>query len=40
MDDSDTEDTQGLRVGHRIKEAILTAGGRLQNFITGRRDDQ
>ena len=34
-DDSDTEDTQGLRVGHRIKDAILSAGESLKNFISG-----
>jgi hypothetical protein len=34
-DDSDTEDTQGLRVGHRIKEAFLSAGQSLKNFVTG-----
>jgi len=34
-DDSDTEDTQGLRVGHRIKTAILSAGESLKNFLTG-----
>jgi len=34
-DDSDTEDTQGLRVGHRIKTAILSAGESLKNFVTG-----
>jgi hypothetical protein len=35
-DDSDTEDTQGLRIGHRIKTAILSAGESLKNFVTGR----
>ena len=34
-DDSDTEDTSGLRVGHRIKQAFLSAGESLRNFITG-----
>ena len=34
-DDSDTEDTHGLRVGHRIKTAILSAGESLKNFVTG-----
>lgn len=34
-DDSDTEDTQGLRIGHRIKTAILSAGESLKNFVTG-----
>lgn len=37
-DDSDTEDTQGLRVGHRIKKAFLSAGQSLKNFITGNSD--
>lgn len=35
-DDSDTEDTQGLRLGHRIKQTFLSAGQTLKNFITGR----
>jgi hypothetical protein len=35
QDDTDTEDTHGLRVGHRIKTAILSAGQSLKNFITG-----
>jgi hypothetical protein len=35
-DDQDTEDTQGLRIGHRIKTAILSAGESLKNFVTGR----
>lgn len=35
-DDADTEDTQGLRIGHRIKTAILSAGESLKNFVTGR----
>jgi hypothetical protein len=34
-DDSDTQDTHGLRVGHRIKEAFISAGISLKNFITG-----
>jgi hypothetical protein len=34
-DDTDTEDTQGLRVGHRIKQAFLSAGETLKNFVTG-----
>jgi len=34
-DDTDTEDTQGLRVGHRIKQAFLSAGQSLKNFVTG-----
>jgi len=34
-DPSDTEDTQGLRVGHRIKQAFLSAGESLKNFVTG-----
>lgn len=34
-DDTDTEDTQGLRIGHRIKTAILSAGESLKNFVTG-----
>jgi hypothetical protein len=34
-DDSDTEDTQGLRIGHRIKQAFLSAGESLKNFVTG-----
>ena len=40
MDGDDTEDTQGLRVGHRIKQAILSAGGSLQNFFNSHRPDQ
>jgi len=35
-DGTDTEDTQGLRVGHRIKTALLSAGESLKNFVTGR----
>ena len=35
-DDTDTEDTQGLRIGHRIKQAFLSAGESLRNFVTGR----
>jgi len=38
-DDSDTEDTQGLRIGHRIKTAILSAGESLRNFVTGQNSD-
>ncbi len=34
-DDSDTEDTHGLRIGHRIKEVFISAGQSLKNFITG-----
>jgi len=34
-DDSDTEDAHGLRIGHRIKQAILSAGESLKNFVTG-----
>jgi hypothetical protein len=34
-DPSDTEDTQGLRVGHRIKQVFISAGVSLKNFITG-----
>jgi len=34
-DDSDTEDSNGLRVGHRIKQAFLSAGQSLKNFVTG-----
>jgi hypothetical protein len=34
-DDSDTEDTSGLRIGHRIKQAFLSAGESLKNFVTG-----
>jgi len=34
-DPSDTEDTQGLRIGHRIKQAFVSAGVSLKNFITG-----
>jgi hypothetical protein len=34
-DDTDTEDTHGLRLGHRIKTAILSAGHSLKNFVTG-----
>jgi hypothetical protein len=39
-DDTDTEDTQGLRVGHRIKEAFLSAGETLKNFVTGNSSDR
>jgi len=38
-DDTDTEDTQGLRIGHRIKTAILSAGNSLKNFVTGQSSD-
>jgi hypothetical protein len=38
-DDNDTEDTQGLRIGHRIKTAILSAGESLKNFVTGQSSD-
>ncbi|HEX4084107.1 MAG TPA: hypothetical protein VHY22_04290 [Chthoniobacteraceae bacterium] len=34
-DDNDTEDTQGLRIGHRIKQAFISAGVSLKNFVTG-----
>jgi hypothetical protein len=34
-DDSDTEDTQGLRIGHRIKQVFLNAGQSLKNFVSG-----
>jgi hypothetical protein len=35
-DSSDPQDTQGgLRVGHRIKQALQSAGESLKNFITG-----
>jgi hypothetical protein len=34
-DANDTQDTQGLRIGHRIKSAFLSAGTSLKNFITG-----
>jgi hypothetical protein len=34
-DADDPQDTQGLRVGHRIKQAFLSAGQSLKNFITG-----
>jgi hypothetical protein len=34
-DSSDPQDTQGLRVGHKIKQAFLSAGESLKNFITG-----
>jgi hypothetical protein len=36
-DDSDTEDTQGLRIGHRIKQVFLSAGESLKNFVTGQK---
>jgi hypothetical protein len=39
-DDTDTEDTQGLRVGHRIKEAFISAGESLKNFVTGNNSDR
>ena len=39
-DDSDTEDTQGLRIGHRIKQAFISAGESLKNFVTGRDFDR
>jgi hypothetical protein len=35
-DDNDTEDTEGLHIGHRIKEAFIAAGVTLKNFFTGR----
>jgi hypothetical protein len=35
-DPSDTEDTHGLRIGHRIKEAFLSAGESLKNYVTGK----
>jgi hypothetical protein len=34
-DDTDTEDTQGLRIGHRIKQVFVSAGESLRNFVTG-----
>jgi len=34
-DESDTDDTHGLRIGHRIKQAFLSAGKSLKNFVTG-----
>jgi hypothetical protein len=34
-DDTDTEDTHGLRIGHRIKQAFISAGISLKNFVTG-----
>ena len=34
-DDSDTDDTHGLRIGHRIKQAFVSAGESLKNFVTG-----
>jgi hypothetical protein len=39
-DDSDTEDTQGLRIGHKIKQAFLSAGESLKNFVTGHTANQ
>jgi hypothetical protein len=36
QNDYDTEDTQGLRIGHRIKKAFLAAGSSLKNFFTGK----
>ncbi len=33
-DDTDTEDTQGLHIGHRIKHAFIAAGISLKNFFT------
>ena len=39
-DASDTEDTQGLRVGHRIKQVFLKAGESLKNFVTGKQGEQ
>jgi hypothetical protein len=39
-DNSDTDDTQGLRIGHKIKTAILSAGQSLKNFITGQSSDR
>ncbi|MGA3169891.1 MAG: hypothetical protein ABSE62_02660 [Chthoniobacteraceae bacterium] len=35
-DDSDTEDSQGLHIGHRIKQVFLSAGQSLKNFVTGK----
>jgi hypothetical protein len=35
-DQTDGDDSQGgLRIGHRIKHVILSAGESLKNFITG-----
>jgi len=34
-DSTDPQDTQGLRIGHRIKQAFLSAGESLKNFVTG-----
>jgi hypothetical protein len=34
-DAADTEDTQGLHIGHRIKHAFIAAGISLKNFFTG-----
>jgi len=34
-DATDTEDTHGLRLGHRIKQVFLSAGATLKNYFTG-----
>ena len=39
-DPSDTDDTHGLRIGHRIKEAFLAAGESLKNYVTGKSGGQ
>jgi hypothetical protein len=39
-DNTDTEDTQGLRIGHRIKQAFLAAGESLKNFVTGQSSSE
>ncbi len=35
-DPNDPDDTQGLHIGHKIKQVIVSAGQSLKNFVTGR----
>jgi hypothetical protein len=35
-DTADTQDTHGLRIGHKIKQGILAVGESLKNFVTGK----
>jgi hypothetical protein len=39
-DSTDTQDTHGLRIGHRIKQAFISAGISLKNFVTGNSGGQ
>ncbi len=40
QDDGDTADSHGLRIGHRIKTALMSAGHTLRNYLTGKPLDQ